>query len=265
MFFILDDDTKIGSYGKRIRRMTRVEAGMLKNSVDAALKNKLGAVKYIEDLIRKVASNTGAEIISVNILDLFDKVFESRGDDPIYGGIWIFTESVQGSFAVNHWAWVNGKGSAEIYMHFSNQFDDSQDNPTIPPPKVGDNISTLKYLNSPRCGGMPTIHELMHVSVKGHLPNTNITVGKDADFAYAAADLAGYPRPVFIPSEAVIYPNDLNLLINSNILPHLFVTPKIGTTASAYWDARLNHACGYPSNYSPRIMNFDRLYKEEKK
>ena len=84
---------------------------------------------------------------------------------------------------------------------------------------------------------MTTIHELMHVAVKGRKTGTIWAVAGDEDYADAAAHLAGDKNSVY--TEA----ND-----------------KVGA-ASAYWGARLNQACGYRSHITREMTNYI-LYKK---
>ena len=91
----------------------------LKGSVTKALNNTTLGKTYIKDLIERVAFNTGGKVVSTDILDLFTKVFEVRGDDPLNGGIWIYQKASTASSASNSWDWVGGRGFAEIYLAFS--------------------------------------------------------------------------------------------------------------------------------------------------
>ncbi len=77
--------------GKRARRFNKAEKDALKNSVKTALHTKDGCKKYIEDLIKKAAEITGAEVKETDILKLLEDVFSSRGDNPSNGGIWEIT------------------------------------------------------------------------------------------------------------------------------------------------------------------------------
>ncbi len=80
------DDTKITN-GEAKRRLNYNEVMTLKGSVTKGLNNTTLGKTYIKDLIERVAFNTGGKVVSTNILDLFTKVFEVRGDDPLNGGI----------------------------------------------------------------------------------------------------------------------------------------------------------------------------------
>ena len=79
---------------------------------------------------------------------------------------------------------------------------------------------------------MTTIHELMHVAVKGRIKGTIWAVAGDTDYAIAAANLAGSEKP------------DLGQSADK------------GSAASAYWGARLNQACGYPSHITHEFTNY---------
>lgn len=264
MFLIQDDDIKINNAGRRVRRMTRVEADRLKQSVESALNNSPGGKKYIKDLIERVAFNTKGEIISTEIPDLFERVYESRATNPTYGGIWIFMEYSIGSFGVNQWDWVGGRGSADIYMHFSNEMPKGTEKLSETDQIAPRNQSIQLYLNSPERGGMPTIHELMHVAIKGRVPIGKVTesAGVDSHYAYAAADLAGEERPVYISARAVLYQE---LKPSGSSLPsNIIVTRNREESASAYWGQRLLQACKYNSHITNKPTNF-KLYKEETK
>lgn len=107
---------------------------------------------------------------------------------------------------------------------------------------------------------MVTIHELMHVAVKGRVPTQNGTrsAGDDFDYADAVADLAGEKRPIYIPAKAVLY--------RIPLLPsHILLYSGANTAASSYWGQRLNQACGYPSHLDNRTFTNFKLYKEENK
>lgn len=263
MFLIQDDNFKINNAGKRVRRMTRVEANRLKQSVESALNNPPNGKKYIKDLIETVAKNTKGEIISTEIPYLFERVYESRATNPIYGGIWIFMESSIGSFGVNQWDWVGGRGSADIYMHFSNEMPKGTEKLSETDQIAPRNQSIQLYLNSPERGGMPTIHELMHVAIKGRVPIGKVTesAGVDSHYAYAAADLAGEKRPVYISAAAVICQKFTTLEALNKALPsHIIVTRNREEAASAYWGQRLLQACGYKSHITNEPTYF-KLYK----
>lgn len=260
------DDNYKESGNYKLKRLPRVEAATLRSSIEAALKNSTRGEKYIKDLIERVAVNTKSEVVSTDMLRLFDLVYESRASNPLYGGIWIILNGSIGSFAVNYWTWVGGKGSAELLLG---------------PPIIGDfeifhklspqeqqiarQENLINFIQSPLKGGMTTIHELMHVAVKGRVPieNTTRTAGNDFDYADAVADLAGEKRPVYIPAEAVLYPKPALYRIPS--LPsHILVSNQKNTAASSYWGQRLNQACKYPSHITNKPTNF-KLYKEETK
>lgn len=95
----------------------------------------------------------------------------------------------------------------------------------------------MRYLIDPQKGGMPTIHELMHVALKGRIRIEGLpyTVGGDLQFAQAAAELAGDENPSYKQSTS-------------------------DTAASSYWGERLNQACGYQSHLGP-IFTYHKLYK----
>lgn len=95
--------------------------------------------------------------------------------------------------------------------------------------------AVMRSLRDPQAGGMPTIHELMHVAVKGFIEETAFPVGSDLHFAEAVALLAEDRDPSYKKSQ---YP---------------------GTAASSYWGERLNQACGYPSHLTHKMTNH-RLY-----
>lgn len=84
---------------------------------------------------------------------------------------------------------------------------------------------------------MPTIHELMHVAVKGHITGTTIAFGSDRHYVQAVADIAGEKLPKFSPGT------------------------DLGSAHSRYWDDRLCQACGYPSLYIHEFTNFP-LYEK---
>lgn len=250
-----------GNY--KLRRMAPVEANQLRHSVQAALKNNVPfSEKYIKDLIERVAVNTKSEIISTDVVELFNKVFTSRGDDPKYGGFWVILNGSIGSFAINRWSWVNGKGSAEILFGIPNTSGVnsyylekmSPEEQIIPKYE-----SFINFIRSPQKGGMVTIHELMHNAVKG-MKRQGVwshPTGGDVDYANAAADLAGEQRPLYIPTRAVLFRNS-----RLSLPPHIFITDANAETASGYWGERLNQACNYPSHITNK-PTFYKLYKEE--
>lgn len=191
------------------------------------------------------------------------EVFESRATDPIYGGLWIFTEYSRASYTLNMWDWVGGTGAAEINFGFSNNMPPGQEKLSEHDKAALRNQSILSYLTSPEKGGMTTIHELMHAALKGRvfIGKTSESAGSDIDYAYAAADLAGDKRPVFIWEKYVLYPEFKS--VSSALPPHIIVTCNTSESASAYWGQRLNYACKYPS-YLTGKPTFFKLYKEDK-
>ncbi len=231
-----DNNSKNTASGKPVRRLAPVEVMTLKNTVTVALNNTKIGKTYIKDLIGKVAKNTGGTIVSTDILDLFVKVFESRGDNPKNGGIWIYTKDSMSSSGDNVWDYVNGRGYAEIYLTFSGDITWEQSKLSPEEQMVPRYESLIRHLVSPQTGGMPTIHELIHVAVKGRHKGTIWADGDDKDFADAAAQLAGDENPDYITDK---YPQD---------------------AGSAYWGERLNQACGYPSHLSHKMTNYV-LYK----
>lgn len=230
-----DRDKKLTYSGDPVRRLNFAEIVILKSSVITALNNAAFGKTYIKDLIEKVASTTGGEIVSTNIVDLFTKVFESRGDAATNGGIWIYLKGTDSSSLANNWDYVGGKGFSEIYMNFSGI---SWANAQLPVEKqsVPRYEALKRYLSSPQDGGVPTIHELMHVAVRGRIRGTIYAVGGDLDYAEAAAELADDNNPSYKQST---YPN---------------------SAASGYWGERLDQACGYPSHLSHQFTNH-KLYK----
>lgn len=82
---------------------------------------------------------------------------------------------------------------------------------------------------------MTTIHELMHVAVKGHIAGTTWAFGSDVHYADAATDIAGIKRIRF----------------------RHFNDPV--SSASGYWGERLNQACGYPSHLTHKFTKY-KLY-----
>ena len=200
-------------------------------------KTTLGKI-YIKDLIETVAFNTNGTIISTNILDLFTKIFEVRGDNPLSGGIWIYRKASNASSAGNYWDWVGGKGFAEIYLAFSGDLTFEQSKLPEEQKIVPRYESLIRHLVDPYSGGMTTIHELMHDALKGLHKGTIYSVGTDIDYAIAAADLADDRNRSFTQAD-----------------------DKVGA-ASAYWGQRLNQACGYPSHITHKMTNY-LLYKSE--
>lgn len=230
-----DDNNKITAWGAPIRRLNHAEVIVLKTSVAIALTNTPIAKTYIKDLIETVAFNTKVTIISTDILDLFRTVFESRGSDPVNGGIWIYLKGRDSSNPGQYWDWVSGRGFAEIYMNFSGvPWAQAQ----LPPEQqiVPRYEALVRHLRSPYTGGVQTIHELMHVAVKGLVKGTVFAVGSDVHFADAAAELAG-DNPINYEAESSSY-------------------------ASKYWGERLNQACGYPSHITGKMTNY-KLYKDK--
>lgn len=132
-------------------------------------------------------------------------VAASRGDNPLNGGIWIYLQGSATHSAGNNWDWFGGKGFGEVYMSFSG--DITWEETKLPEEqKVSARYNSfLRHLVDPLKGGMPTIHELMHVAVKGRHKGTPWAVGGDEDFADAAAALAGDENPSFKKSK---YPGD---------------------------------------------------------
>lgn len=231
------NDTKNTASGRPVRRLNYPETMTLKGSVTKALNNAPLGKTYIKDLIDRVAFNTGGTVVSTDILDLFTKVFEVRGDNPLNGGIWIFRKGTDSSSADNVWDYVGGRGFAEIYLAFSGDLTYEQ----VKMPEEQKNVpryeSLLRHLVDPYKGGMTTIHELMHVAVKGHI-NIGVNsyaVGSDVHFADAAVDLAG-DKPINYAAESNGY-------------------------ASKYWGERLHQACGYPSHITHKMTNY-KLYKD---
>lgn len=107
------NDEKETPWGAPVRRMSFAEAVTLKGTVATALNNTAIGKTYIKDLIETVAFNTKGTIISTDILDLFTKVFESRGDDAVtWGGIWIYKKGSSTHNAASYWDWVGGRGFA---------------------------------------------------------------------------------------------------------------------------------------------------------
>lgn len=229
------DDTKIRGI-ESLRRLNYNEVMSLKGSVTKASNNTTLGKTYVKDLIEKVAFNTGGTAVSTDILDLFTKVFEARGDDPLNGGIWIYSKASEASSAVNYWDWVGGRGFAEIYLSFSGDLTWEQSKLPEEQKAVPRYESLLRYLVNPQTGGMTTIHELMHVAVKGHIKNTTWAFRSDIHYANAAADLADDKNRTYLESA------------------------DQGSAASAYWGARLNQACGYPSHITHKFTNYV-LYK----
>lgn len=229
-----NDDEKKTPWGAPVRRMSFAEAVTLKGTVAKVLNNTAIGKTYIKDLIETVADNTNGTIISTDILDLFTKVFESRGDDPIWGGIWIYKVGRTTHNAASYWDWVGGRGFAEIYMNFSGiSYADAQ--LTEEKQTIARDQALMRYLVDPQTGGMPTIHELMHVALKGRHKGTPYPAGDDEDFANAVANLAGDETPSYKQSTSE-------------------------TAASSYWGERLNQACGYPSHLSHKFTYY-KLYK----
>lgn len=100
---IVNNDRKT-IWGTPVRRMSFAEAVTLKGSVATALNNTAIGRNYIKDLIETVAENTNGTIVSTDILDLFTKVFESRGDDAVtWGGIWIYEKDRTTHSASGYW------------------------------------------------------------------------------------------------------------------------------------------------------------------
>ncbi len=212
------------------RRISDNEAKVLKDTVKATLDRTEECRKYIVDLINQVAKNHSAEVVSTDIEKLFDIVLNSRGPGATTntsGGIWLTGNDRSGaSVAINHWKYIGGPKHATLLLNFALLRSDFPNN------NREQNI--LWFSTSQVNGGIITIHELMHVAVKG--------AGNDFHFATAAAQLAGDDPPVFEPTIGA----------NGNIL--------VGTNskASAYWQSRLSVACDFEQN---SLYPVTRLYK----
>lgn len=204
------------AWSRAARRLTVDETDTLRLSVGDALRRRDGCERYISDLINRVALDTGAAVQSTDMLFWFDFVAKSRGDDPeIDGGLWGYTVWAPAANANNGWK-RNGenKGFGAIFVPFSNYGSDS--------------ISRMAYLATAGLGGITAIHELMHVALYGVVGRW--AAGDDRDFANAAAELAGQPRP---PDYA---------------------------DYSGYWGERLRQACGFDSHLTHKMTNYP-LYK----
>ena len=97
------DDNEKTDNGKPIRRLNYAEITTLKGSIAKALNNTAIGKTYIKDLIERVTFNTGGTVVSTDILALFTKVFEVRGDSPLNGGIWIYQKASNASGGINVW------------------------------------------------------------------------------------------------------------------------------------------------------------------
>jgi len=226
------DDTKNTTSGQPVRRLSSAEVMTLKGSVTKALNNTTIGKTYIKDLIETVAENTNGTIVSTDILDLFTKVFEVRGDNYLNGGVWIYQKGSDSSSAAKVWDYVNGRGYAEIYLAFSGDITWEQGKLPAEQQIVPRYESLIRRLVDPQTGGMPTIHELMHVAIKGRKKGTTWAVADDIDYADAAAALAGDENPSYKQAK---YP---------------------GSAGSGYWGERLNQACGYPSHLTHKMTNY---------
>ncbi|KXJ99560.1 MAG: hypothetical protein UZ17_ACD001002406 [Acidobacteria bacterium OLB17] len=162
-------------WDKPSRRLTRWEMETLRGSFHKALSNSEGCERYINDLLKTVAQNTGAKLASTSIGELLEKVANTRGGtNSAYGGLSVYTFPTIVSNASSNWDWVGAPGFASIALGTG-----------------GGNEYIMTMLSSPEDGGMKVIHELMHVAFSGVQ-----WAGVDRDFADAAADLAGNARLV---------------------------------------------------------------------
>ena len=233
-----DDDLKNSTSGKPMRRLNFNEVTTLKGTVAKSLNNSPIGKTYIKDLIERVAFNTGGTVMSTDINRLFEMVAASRGDNPLNGGIWIYLQGSATHSAGNTWDWVGGKGFGEVYMSFSGDISWKETKLPEEQKVLARHNSVLRYLVDPFKGGMSTIHELMHVAVKGRNKKTLGAFGGDIDYADAAAMLAGDTDPTYAKAE---YPGD---------------------AGSAYWGERLNQSCGYPSHITHKMTDYI-LYKSK--
>jgi len=211
---------------------------LLRTSVSAALTKTDKCRQYIKDLIEEVAANTESdrnEIISTDIEKLLKIVYDSRGPSEGLGGVHLRLGT--GGNARNHWNWKNGPGSADIYLGIEHYFPSGGWNGTGELLSKTVNEAIVELLGSPRYGGMITIHELMHVALKGR--------ADDVDYARAAATLAG---EVYTP-----IPYDETKESSASNRP-------LNYQASEYWGERLNQACGFPSHIRNKMTNY-RLYR----
>lgn len=192
---------------------------------------------------------------------LFEMVYASKKiEKPIDGGMWVILNSSIGSFGNSNWSWVGKQGWTEIYLGSGISGDFEKFKKMTPEEQNLNRERALsEFLLSPQIGGTTTIHELMHCAFKGRVKHGlwSYEAGDDLNFADAAADLAGDPRPVYIPPEAVLF--------RASNLPSHIIIGKKNTAASTYWGQRLNQACGYPSHLDKITFTDFKLYKGENK
>jgi hypothetical protein len=213
------------------RRITTVEARILKRTINETINKTDTCKKYIADLINTVASIYGVtdKIISTDIETLFDKVLNSRswgGDDGL-GGILISDTRLLGN--ANHSWDAEGGGWGQIRLGFA--YAGGYEHTRIKGARGKEYVITNRLDNydnlvdniTSAAGALLAIHELMHTA--------NKSAGGDIDYAKAVAQLAGEADPKF---------EDAN-------------------KASVYWDNRLRQACGVNGS-SGQMTNY-KLYK----
>jgi hypothetical protein len=215
------------------RRITTVEARILKRTIIETISKNDLCKKYITDLINKVAEMAGKsnKIISTDIGVLFDKVLKSRSRYGDSGAGGIFLKGHGNSHASQSWD-MEGGGWGMIYLAFA--FSGGYSHVRIMGARGKETVITTRLNTYDNIvdnitgdeGAMIAIHELMHTAVSG--------AGTDYDYSYAVAELAGDERPV----------------LGDN---------KKGEVSN-YWNERLRQACGLPSITSGLMTNY-KLYK----